>query len=231
MLDDAACLAELQRLRALVAQQQQELELFRCELHDGLLQFLVAAHMQCEAARRELERREQPVPSSLVELRDQLQVGMQEGRRLLDGLRPLPVPLDELPRALRALGEPLPSDRPAGEATTCWEIDVSLPAELNSLQARTLYRIAQEAVQNVRRHSHARHGRVSLWYSDREIGLDVEDDGQGFDPAQVAPGHFGLVSMQRRAAIAGGTCQVTSAPGAGTRVGVRLPRVEAADHD
>lgn len=95
------------------------------------------------------------------------------------------------------------------------------------LEARTvLYRVAQEALANVRKHSKA--SRIDVSLSDRENGalLRVRDDGVGFDPATVdeeRPGHLGLVSMRERAEMAGGRFRVASAEGRGTLVEAWVP--------
>jgi signal transduction histidine kinase len=90
-----------------------------------------------------------------------------------------------------------------------------------------LFRIAQEALANVRKH--ARAGRA--WASIRHpqpavLVLEIGDDGVGFDPERVPRGTasaFGLASMRERAEVLGGTFRVDSAPGAGTRITVRVP--------
>jgi signal transduction histidine kinase len=97
--------------------------------------------------------------------------------------------------------------------------------------ARTvLFRAAQEALTNVRRHSGARRVRVSVTLDDREARLVVADDGRGFDPASpavtgglAAREGFGLLGMRERAALAGGHAEVDSRPGAGTTVTVTVP--------
>ncbi len=100
--------------------------------------------------------------------------------------------------------------------------DRVLPPELQV----TLYRIAQEALTNVVRHARAAHVNVALAASDGGVHLCIEDDGCGFSPYQLAQSgrrHMGLISMQERAEIVGGTLSVTSAPSQGTRVEVFAP--------
>jgi two-component system sensor histidine kinase UhpB len=99
-----------------------------------------------------------------------------------------------------------------------------LPQELET----TLYRIAQEALTNVARHAQA--NRVSLLLERRSgyVSLIVEDDGRGFDAqgamgAPASPGRLGLLGMQERVRLAGGTLTIESSPGAGATVFARLP--------
>jgi PAS domain S-box-containing protein len=95
-----------------------------------------------------------------------------------------------------------------------------------------LYRIAQEALTNVRKHSRA--GRVGISLEERDNGflVRIEDNGVGFDTeGSPGPDQMGLVSMRERAAIAGGWCRVESAPGSGTQVEIWLPDLGSAATD
>jgi|HubBroStandDraft_6_1064221.scaffolds.fasta_scaffold185474_2 signal transduction histidine kinase len=85
-----------------------------------------------------------------------------------------------------------------------------------------VYRIAQEALHNALRHSGARQIEISLHRTARRVVLEVTDDGRGFSPDAPAPG-LGLASMRERAAAAGSTLSIDSAPGSGTRVTLALP--------
>jgi signal transduction histidine kinase len=86
------------------------------------------------------------------------------------------------------------------------------------------YRIVQEALTNVARHSRASHCSVRLVRLSSKLVVEIEDDGSGFDPGTIrSNGGFGLVGIRERAAHLGGTFQIKSAPGQGTRVSVELP--------
>jgi signal transduction histidine kinase len=92
----------------------------------------------------------------------------------------------------------------------------------------TLYRIAQEALTNAARHAQAKRVSVLLERRPGYVSLIVEDDGRGFDApgmmgAPASPGRLGLLGMQERVRLAGGTLTIESAPGAGATVFVRLP--------
>jgi len=91
--------------------------------------------------------------------------------------------------------------------------------------ALCLYRIVQEALHNVVRHSGAQKARVALRSNDGMLELHVADPGAGFAPADQAGGGIGLVSMRERVNFVGGQIVIHSAPGAGTRIGVRVPIV------
>lgn len=96
-------------------------------------------------------------------------------------------------------------------------------ANLTLDQKEALYRIAQEGIHNALKHARAVSLTVSLRRMDDGVLLEIEDDGVGFDPGVVYPGHLGLTSMRERAAAAGGQLEITSSAGLGTRISVHLP--------
>jgi PAS domain S-box-containing protein len=116
-----------------------------------------------------------------------------------------------------------------------WSVRVSVSAELHTAGLTTdrlaseiettLYRIAQEALNNIAKHAHAGHVEIILERRADHVSLIVEDDGVGFDPAAMesAGRGFGLLGMQERAALVGATLQIESTPGEGTTIFVRMP--------
>lgn len=99
-----------------------------------------------------------------------------------------------------------------------------VPAAIDAESEVCLYRITQEALHNVVKHSRARHARVAITFGADEIVLRVDDDGIGFDPHAVREKvTLGLVSMRERARLLRGTLMVSSKPGEGTAIEVRLP--------
>jgi signal transduction histidine kinase len=87
----------------------------------------------------------------------------------------------------------------------------------------TTYRIAQEALNNVARHAHARHVEVVLTKHRGTLALAVQDDGVGFDPAAATTTMIGVLGMRERAAVVGGSLEIERTPGGGTTVLARLP--------
>ncbi|MDN5856331.1 MAG: sensor histidine kinase, partial [Actinomycetia bacterium] len=138
---------------------------------------------------------------------------LDEARAAIGGLRP-PV-LDDLGLAggLTSLARSLPQLPVA--------VDV---AEVRLPEARelALYRIAQEALQNVVKHSGATHARLTFTVADGTARLDIVDDGRGFDADEKSDG-YGMHSMAERADLVGGTLAVRSRPGTGTSVCVTVP--------
>ncbi len=141
----------------------------------------------------------------------------QELGSLIRELRPLALDGRGLPAALRDLAAGW--TRQTGiDAQVQASGESALPGEVE----QALYRVAQEALSNAARHSGASNVSIRLRAAPDEVTLTVVDDGQGFDVEAGAPG-FGLRSMRERAAALGGTLDVRSQPGAGTRITFRCP--------
>jgi signal transduction histidine kinase len=86
-----------------------------------------------------------------------------------------------------------------------------------------LYRIAQEALHNIAKHSRARDASVHLTHERDQVHLHIEDSGVGFDPMVVDGGGLGLLSMRERVGILNGKLAINASPGQGTRIGVSIP--------
>jgi len=203
-------------LRTLIEVQENEKQLLCHEFHDGLIQYAVGSKMLLEALReRELDPPCREVVRSVI---DCLAKGIEDGRRVILGIRP--AALDDL--GLRAALDDLAYDlRGAGisvEAVLDPAIDLIAP----QLQT-TLYRVAQESLNNVRKHSGSATVRLTVVREASNIMLTTEDAGQGFQQAAAGPEGFGLLGMRERVRLLGGVCVVESAPGQGTRVRVSLP--------
>ena len=98
-----------------------------------------------------------------------------------------------------------------------------VPTNLPKGVALCVYRIAQEAMHNTVKHAHARHVALRLEQTPDGVMMEVGDDGVGFVTTASFPGHLGLHSMRERVANLGGTFQIESTPGVGTRICVRIP--------
>jgi len=197
------------------------------EIHDTLAQQLTAIVLQLEAAEGMAERSPSRVRSLVVTARDQARSALQEARRSVWNLRPAPLEATGLVAAL---------DREVRRWSRTNEVAArlraeSLPNPLNLQPSAEvgLLRIAQEALSNAGRHSGAQSVEVTLACREGALELSIQDDGCGFDP-QSSPqaGSFGLIGMGERARLAGGSLEVATVPGHGTRVTVRLPLAEPA---
>jgi signal transduction histidine kinase len=211
--------------QVLKAQEEERLRLSR-ELHDGAVQDLVALNQRLELYRHAMRDETSTAEERLEEAQALAQKSVVELRRMSNNLRPSILEDLGLVPALRVmvreLGEQL------RQARVDFEI-VGEEARLPQEMELTVYRIAQEALSNVRKHATSA-GRVSvgLVFDDPELTLVVEDNGPGFDASQssvlLQNGHLGLAGMAERARLIGGELSVESAPEKGTTVVLRLPR-------
>jgi signal transduction histidine kinase len=106
-------------------------------------------------------------------------------------------------------------------------VDAELPTRLQPTYETVLYRVAQEALANVRKHARANNVRITLSAGDDAVWLEVRDDGQGFDVARaqelVGRDHYGLAGMRQRIEMTGGSCRVLSRQGSGSAVHATIP--------
>jgi len=190
------------------------------ELHDSVTQSLYAVSLHAEAAARALGDGETvPATENLDEIRATVQEALGEMRLLLFELRPAPLDDHGLAGALQMRLRAV--EARSGLAAE-FEGDEAL--RLRPEAERELYRVAQEALNNVLKHAHASRVIVRLDTVDGHATLEVADDGVGFEPALRGRGGFGLPGMRERVERLGGTLAVESAPGAGTRVRAEVPR-------
>lgn len=137
------------------------------------------------------------------------------------------------PAILEDLGLRPALDRLCEEFRSINDVDVTLTSDIP--QGRRfapaietcIYRLLQESLTNAARHAHAAHVRVELSLIDHSVSLTVSDDGEGFNPAEVAPRSSGLQGMKERVAMLDGELTVESKAGGGTRVTAHIP---VADH-
>jgi signal transduction histidine kinase len=207
-------------LSRLVDAEEEERRRIAADVHDGPVQLLVVASMQLQVLGKTLAADVAPevvdrVDSVVGTLNDAIG-GM---RSLIFELRPLALDHEGLGPALRQLGSRL---EPETECRVIDRLEGEPPGETRTI----MYRIAREALANIRKHAHAQHVEILLEQDDAGYVIRIHDDGVGFQPPPVMhsiPGHLGLSSMRERAEMARGTCRISSEPGQGTVVEVRLP--------
>jgi len=206
-------------LRSLIEAQEREKSLLCHEFHDGLIQYAVASLMVLESCRH---GDREPLSPELGESIDNvirfLTVGIEDGRRVIRGIRT--AVLDDL--GLEAAIEDLVDQFETSGIACETSIDLGDDTLPSSLQT-TVYRILQESLSNVRRHSGAAKTVVSVTRVVDDVRLSVADDGCGFDRAAGRTRGFGLIGIEERTMLADGQCRIESAAGKGTTVSVRLP--------
>lgn len=184
------------------------------DLHDAVSQTLFSVGLIAEVLPRIYERDPEQGRARLEEMRQLTRGALAEMRTLLLELRPAALAESKLPDLLRQLAEAVVGRaRIPVEVVTSGECD-ELPPEVTV----ALYRIAQEALNNVAKHSGAARAEVSLACGAEGVELVVQDDGRGFDPAAAGAGQLGLGIMRERAGLVGAHLEVASSPGRGTTV-------------
>jgi NarL family two-component system sensor histidine kinase LiaS len=190
------------------------------DLHDSVKQQVFATAMQVAAARALLPANPEAAERHLAEAEQLARQSQQELTGLLQELRPATLEGKGLVEALRT-------------HTAEWSRRTGIPAQVRLQGERplpleveqALFRVAQEALANVTRHSLAKTADVHLAWQNGDVVLTITDDGRGFEPAEVGPRGVGLHSMQERVAALGGRLQMESRPGQGTRIIARVRAV------
>jgi two-component system, NarL family, sensor histidine kinase UhpB len=224
MLDSAQ--AYRQRLREVAARalnaQEEERKRIARELHDGIAQSLAALRVRLRMAR---SADAESAVAALERISADLGEATEELRRIAQGLRPPALDMLGLAPAIESCARSI-------NDTTGLMVDTDMGpvgGQLTSDAELALYRIVQEALSNAARHAGARTARVSLDAADGVVTAVVSDDGHGFSvEAEMARGGLGLFGMQERGAYVGGSVQIESEPGAGTRIVVTIPTLETA---
>jgi signal transduction histidine kinase/CheY-like chemotaxis protein len=197
------------------------------ELHDAVTQTLFSASVIAETIPRIWDTHPEEARRGLGELQQLTRGALAEMRTLLLELRPSTLTEKPLGDLLRSLAE-------ATTGRTRVPVDLSVDGEglLPPQVQVALYRIAQEALNNVVKHAGATAVAVSLRASDGQVTLTVQDNGVGFDPT-VAPraGHFGVSIMRERAQQIGAEFVIASEPSGSTRVTVHWAREQGATHE
>jgi signal transduction histidine kinase len=201
------------------AAQEEERQRIARELHDGLVPVLASLNIRLHTVGKRLDREEHPLAGEIRELAEQVQASSRDARRLIHDLRP--VALDEL-GLVPALRQHLA--RCEREHGLVVEFVADEGQRLPASMETALFRIVQEAVNNVLRHAQAQHVAVTLARQADHVELCVTDDGQGFDIQLPRSGrHVGLWSMRERVEQLGGRFEVRSAPGQGTALSALVP--------
>jgi signal transduction histidine kinase len=222
-LERARMEREIRRLEA-EARRAEEEERRRIgrELHDEAGQSMLLLRLQLELIEREAPA---PLRPRLAETRAIAERAVAELRRLVAALSPAVLERLGLKSALRQLAARFRKTHPASLRLRISPSCEHLPMPTQEV----IYRVAQECLQNIAKHSRATQVNISLGSADKSIRLSVADNGAGYcaETARNQPMSFGVAGMRERAALLGGTLAVRSAPGEGTRITLQLPRSSA----
>lgn len=211
-------------LKQVITAQEEERQRIAQGIHDDAVQVLSAANIRLAMLGQKLN--DDKLSSEVDRLIDAISMSTGRLRDLLFELQPPALERGGLMAALQSQLRML--DRDA--ALEC-QLTGEVPREPSPERGILIYRIAQEAFANIRKHARARHVEVSVCDQDDGILVRIHDDGRGFQPGErgavTEPGHLGLASMTERATLVGGWCGIESSPGAGATISLWVPSRES----
>jgi PAS domain S-box-containing protein len=193
------------------------------DLHDSVSQTLFSVTLQVRTAQAELRKaglgKDHPAATALAEVTELNQGALVEMRALIFELRPGALAEEGLVAAVSKHAAAVAAREGIG-------VDVTGPADrlpLSPEAEEQLYRLTQEALNNVVKHARTVAASVVVTCGPAQVTVAVHDDGIGFDPALGRPGHLGLASMRERVTRLGGRLDVVSDPGVGTTITATVP--------
>jgi signal transduction histidine kinase len=215
--------------KSLLRAQEVERRRVAYEVHDGLAQVAVAAHQNLQAFARRYAPETEQGRRELDRILGQVRTTVSDARRVIANLRP--TALDDLGLAA-AISLEVERLNEEGYQVDCEEHlgEERLPREMEI----ALFRVAQEALTNVRKHAGTKWLKIELQRRDTEVYLEVRDFGRGFDPAALQtlggrPGErVGFAGMRERVGMLGGELEIQSRPEAGTFVAAIIPLMRTA---
>lgn len=207
---------------AITAGQEEERRRLARELHDDTIQSLIALKQRVQLA--QLATKNGSSEASLSEVVSLTEQAIENVRRQTRALRPIYLEDLGLVTALEMLARETSQSAGIPVEFQCQGTEVRLNPDVEL----ALYRMAQEALNNVAKHAQATQAVVNISFMPKEVILQVSDNGKGFDvpksPAEFAPGgHFGLLGLYERAELIGARLEIHSSPGQGSQITVHLP--------
>lgn len=207
-------------LQSLVTAQEDERANLARELHDQAGQSLTSLLIRLKAMENLCQ--DDKLEENLYKMQEVVADTINRIRDLSYQLRPPSLEEFGFGTAIHALAEEMTS-----QSDLKIKIKEKLQQEIPPDLALVLYRIVQEGLTNILRHAQAKQVKIHLSQAGNLVHLSLEDDGQGFDPAEIYPQegkqHLGLISMHERAELIGGMMEMYSAPGEGTMIKVQVP--------
>lgn len=189
------------------------------EIHDTLAQSLAGITLQLETADALLESQPVHARQAVGKALALSRASLEDARRSVLDLRAMPLERRTLVEALEAMMTQYAAE---AKLKTRFEVvggDRPLPVRVSA----AVYRIAQEALTNIVRHAEAEHVTLRYTATPDHLMLLIEDDGQGFEPDQISPDRFGLVGMNERTRLLGGSLSISSQAGCGTLLEINIP--------
>ncbi len=202
---------------------EQDRQLIAYDIHDGFIQDVTGAKMRLDGIRGNPDFPERLDASEFDAVATILSHAIDEARRLISGLRPPMLDEEGIAVAVEYM-----IDQQATTSDCRFEFQtVGLPQRLEPHLEVSVYRILQEAITNIVRHSQSPRAEIRIDTDGQEVRLLIRDWGIGFDPDQVEQHRFGLQGIRERVELLQGRFTLTSTPGEGTSLTVELPLTDA----
>jgi len=220
---------ELRKVSRLIieAQEAERMRVAR-ELHDGVNQLLASIQMRLQKVKAVVPEFRPAAREILARCHGLLVQALEENRRIAHNLRPTELDQLGLTAACRNLSKQFEARTNVAAKCRITKLHQNLAptVELN------VFRIVQEAFNNVEKHARAKAVSLKIYVQDQSLVVRIQDDGRGFDLEQLSrakrkDGGIGLASIRERAAALGGTCEISSAPTRGTTITVQFPSTPA----
>jgi signal transduction histidine kinase len=213
-----------QLLERAIHSQENERKRVAVEIHDGIGQQLVGALYRIQAFTLLLtQEKYEDAAAEAEDIRHLLEKTIGELRQVLAGLNPHNLEELGLTSALRQEVDLFTRDT----KTECEFVTEGSPSVFTSSQEAAVYRVVQEALNNIRKHARATKVGIKLQYTPNSVSVEISDNGRGFRVEQanngIALGHIGLAGMKERAEMLGGNLKINSSPGKGTLVLLTIP--------
>lgn len=224
-------LAAVEERRALglsiIKAQEEERRRVAREIHDGPAQILANVVLRIDVCQKLASQKSERLLDELAQLKDLIRVSLQDVRKVIFDLRPMALDDLGLVAALRSFAQDM-QDK-AG-----FRVEVLVQGQERRFQPAfevACFRLAQEALNNVRKHAQAQRVEVRVGFLPGRVELAVIDDGRGFNLQEARDGgrggRFGLTSMRERVELLQGTVSIKTAPGVGTEVFFSIPAPDA----
>lgn len=210
---------EQRLLRKLIDLQERERTLVSHEIHDGVVQDIVAAKMFLNVLSVGMKAHDCEGLKETTKIEEFLTHAIAEARRLIRELRPLII---EEKGIVHSIDHLIVQKRETTDMRIEFEHNIHFN-RIHPMLESNVYRIVQEGIRNASRHSQAKKITVSLVQDGDNIVIGVVDDGIGFDPKHISEDRFGVRGIRERARLFGGHANIESAPGEGTKIRVELP--------
>lgn len=210
-------------LSKVIYAQEEERKRIAAEIHDSIAQSLVGALTRVQMCQAILPKTSKEAQAELDELKKLILENIKEVRQLIFNLRPST--LDDL-GLVPTLEHFLKKFEAESHIQTSMRVNIS-QEKLPPLIEATIYRIVQEALNNVKKHSGATEVALEIESSQDSLHLSISDNGSGFDPGKVQPdlsgNSLGIIGMKERVALLGGHFKVNTLKGKGSQIGIQVP--------